>query len=165
MSGVHRTTVNLILADATLEERLEARLQRRGGHRIWTGYVDAAGYGRIQTLGRPVGVHVAAWVLEHDNVAPGHAISPACGVRNCVDHLEQVLAGDVAPEPPLATRLRARTHCEHGHEFTPDNTGWRSPQLRRGRWIRYRYCMECMRQAQRRYAARRRQRRRGRARA
>lgn len=152
-------TVNLVLADPTLDARLAAGLEVRGGHRVWTGYVDTDGYGRVHALSRPVGVHLAVWVLEHGDVADGHVISPACGVRNCVDHLEEVPAGEVAPEPPLAARYRGRTHCEHGHRFDADNTGWRAPQLRGGRMRRYRYCMECKRQAQRRVDARRRGRR------
>lgn len=47
----------------------------------------------------------------------------------------------------LHDRKRARTHCYHGHEYTPENT-YTDP--RRGT----RECRECRREAQRRWKAR-----------
>jgi hypothetical protein len=48
-------------------------------------------------------------------------------------------------------RLAARTHCDHGHEFTPENTIYRSDG-------RYRRCRACRREVCRANKARRRNR-------
>jgi hypothetical protein len=43
-----------------------------------------------------------------------------------------------------AARNAAKTHCDHGHEFTPANTyRWTDPQTG---WTR-RYCRTCRRNA------------------
>lgn len=46
-------------------------------------------------------------------------------------------------------RNREKTHCKHGHEFTPENTGW---QMKRDRDMdrRTRYCKECQKVLMRR---------------
>jgi hypothetical protein len=45
---------------------------------------------------------------------------------------------------------KGRTHCEHGHEYTPENTYWRTERSGSGR-----RCRACTREDSRRwYAAR-----------
>lgn len=49
----------------------------------------------------------------------------------------------------LKAENAARTHCVHGHEWTPENTIWQKDG-------KYRACRQCMNEAQRRYQQRKR---------
>lgn len=50
----------------------------------------------------------------------------------------------------------ARTECDHGHEFTPENTMWRWGHGGKKGGIKYRMCRTCFNKTQREYKARRR---------
>jgi hypothetical protein len=92
---------------------------------LWTAYVHKpSGYGQFWNGERVVYAHVFSFVTFKsalsERVEPDHL----CRVRCCVNpnHLEAVtrrinlLRGNTIP-----ARKAAQTHCEHGHEFTPDN--------------------------------------------
>lgn len=96
------------------------------GHWIWTGSTSSEGrYGSFH-LGRVMPAHRAAWILFRGAIdADLTDVDHRCRKTLCVNpehlepvtHRENVLRGDA---PPAANA--ARTHCTHGHEFTPENT-------------------------------------------
>jgi hypothetical protein len=113
-----------------LRERLFSRLViDSSGCLLWTGKLDRKGYGRIWVNGRWRLVHQVAWELQGGPIPPGleldHVRARGCTYKNCasiahlelVTHQENVLRGD-----SIAASYAARTHCDSGHEFTPDNT-------------------------------------------
>lgn len=69
-----------------------------------------------------------------------------CPHRRCVnpDHLEVVTGAvnNARSNSPSAANAR-KTHCNRGHEFTPENTYWASPKKPHLR--RTRRCRECQR--------------------
>lgn len=90
----------------------------------WTG---AGGlYGRASVAGRSMGAHrVAYWMATGVEPPADMQIDHLCRNTRCVkpSHLELVT--------PRVNNLRAfgwsgvnasKTHCIHGHEFTPENT-------------------------------------------
>ena len=53
----------------------------------------------------------------------------------------------------VSALMAARDSCENGHEFTPENTGWRYGHGGKAGGVKNRRCKECHRQAIARYRA------------
>lgn len=130
----------------TQNERFWSKVDKNGrnGCWVWTRSLSF-GYGRfnINHL-RWVKAHRFAYETLVEPVPEGLCLDHLCRNRRCVnpDHLEPVT---------MKVNLqrgnnwqRDKTHCKHGHEFTPDNTVWRKG---------FRKCRECNRiTCQRTYA-------------
>lgn len=104
-------------------ERFMAKVQRDGCW-WWTGARSSGGYGNFWNGERTVGAHRFAYEAFIGSIPNGHELDHVLcnnGPRGCVNplHVEPV---------PYVGRLNTvrhhmgRTHCKHGHEFTPDNT-------------------------------------------
>lgn len=125
-----------ILTNLTVDhaERLRALLARStkrdaAGCLIWTGVKNESGYG-IVGLYRDyrrtsTKAHAAAYTLERGPVPPGLELDHLCRNRACCEpsHLEAVTkrVNTLRSNNIMAQNAR-RTHCIHGHEFTPENT-------------------------------------------
>lgn len=86
------------------------------------------GYGMFSVNRRHVHAHRWLWEFVH-GVLPRHIdIDHLCRNRSCVnlEHLEPVTRKENIRRGigPMLIRLRnaERTHCKHGHAFTPENT-------------------------------------------
>lgn len=91
----------------------------------WTGAGADDRYGRVQADAPSrelLLAHRVAYEIAHGPIPPGLTVDHLCRNGACVnpEHLEAV---------PLAVNLRRaprwggnRTHCPHGHEYTPENT-------------------------------------------
>lgn len=134
-----------------ISERLIRHSEWRNGCLEWTGSKDELGYGRVGRGGQGRGwiyAHVAAWVLFNGPVPDGLELDHLCRNPGCcnpyhlepVSHRENCLRGQSPP-----ARNAKKTHCVHGHEFTPENTRIK----RSGK----RDCRACDREAHRRRAA------------
>ena len=131
------------------------------GCHLWLGGTSHDGYARIGTGVGKSGAyaHVFAWERLHGQKPKAMDLDHLCRVRCCVNpaHLELVtrrenLARGIGGGPANAAnklRLRARTHCNHGHEFTPENTGY-------SHGGKHRYCRACARKSCNAVAAKRR---------
>lgn len=122
--------------------------------RIWQHGVSGAGYGRVS-----VGpytqqyTHIVEWEAVNGPVPDGLELDHLCGQRACgeVSHLEAVThqenvrrGGAGASGAAIQT---AKTHCPKGHAYEGDNL-YICPEGKR-------HCVECRRDAKRRYRARR----------
>lgn len=90
-------------------------------------------------------VHVVVWEHTYGAKPEGMELDHLCRVPACcnIEHLELV----THRENMRRGRWGTATHCIHGHEFTPENTGMQSGG---------RYCLICRRRS---YDARNAQRR------
>jgi HNH endonuclease len=127
----------------------------KSGCWLWTAGVDGKGYGQIRGDHQVDGstkylrAHRVAYEMAKGSIPKGLVLDHLCRNKTCVnpDHLEpvpqktNVMRG--SGFNPNYARLRERTHCVHGHPFTPENTYW--PKHKRKR-----VCKTCRRLSQQR---------------
>lgn len=99
--------------------------------------------------------HIFSYELVFGLVPSGLELDHLCRIRLCVNpyhleavtHLENVRRSVRIIGVPTAEYRRNMTHCKRGHEFTIENTSWRS------RYVngllterRFRNCKTCLRE-------------------
>lgn len=117
---------------------------------LWTGSRDNHGYGQLQVRSiapYPIKAYRFAWEMTRGPILSGveagdrYELDHLCRVRACVNpgHLELVThrVNMVRGFGPHGINAR-KTHCIHGHEFTPENTYIRPS-------TGHRYCRTCAR--------------------
>ena len=107
----------------------------------WTGTISLQGYGRIKSAGRPQAAHRLSYAYSNGEFDPKLFVCHHCDNRKCVnpDHLFLGTHTDNMRDMIAKGRKtqQLKTHCNYGHEFTPENT-----YIKCGKW---RVCAECER--------------------
>lgn len=132
---------------------------------LWTGGLFSSGYAAFKMRGQNRRAHKVLWVWEFGLVPAGLVLDhlchgpycgggPTCLHRRCVnpEHLAAVPQRSNllrSPQTPNAKNV-AKTHCKHGHEFTPENTYL----FQRTAETTERHCRSCGVEKQRRYLER-----------
>jgi len=119
-----------------------SRVEKSPGCWTWTGTIDPGGYGHYK-LGQSQHAHRVAYELVVGPIPEGLELDHLCRNPSCVNpaHLEPVTHAENVRRGTVAQR----THCQKGHEYTPENT-----RMRNGA----RVCRECHREQRRRSVAR-----------
>ena len=87
------------------------------------------GYGQLYYDGRYYLAHRLMWERANGPIPKGLVVDHICRNRACCNpaHLRIVTRQVNVTENVVGARwqkLKARTHCKHGHEFTPENTSY-----------------------------------------
>ena len=129
-----------------LPPKIAARIDKNGpgGCWIWTGGKHSYGYGAAYWRRRSWYAHRLVYSLLVKRLPRGRQLHHTCKVRLCVnpDHLVPLTGS----QHVNLEGNGAKTHCKHGHEFTPANTY---------RWRTERRCRTCMAKANARAYAKR----------
>lgn len=116
----------------------------------WQGARTDSGYGHFGRGGKTWLVHRAVYEAIYGPIPDGLFVLHACDNPPCynLEHLFLGTAGDNIRDAVAKGRFVGwntyRTHCKHGHEFTPENT---LIQLRAGKPRRV--CRTCARERRR----------------
>lgn len=133
MSGTH----------ASAAVRFWRQVEKTDACWLWKGYRMPNGYGQFsETMGKKWYAHRWAFTCEVGPVPLGLDLDHLCRNRLCVrpSHLEAVTRRtNLLRGATLPAANAAKTHCVHGHEFTPENTA-RSA-------VGHRSCRTCSRAA------------------
>ena len=120
----------------------------------WKKPSHYTGYGFFYFQRKQRTAHAVSYYFAHGRFPQeGLDIDHLCRNRACVnpDHLEEVSRQVNAYRGQCGfitgAKMRARTHCKNGHEFTPENTTIES----KGERSTKRRCKICGREAFRRY--------------
>jgi hypothetical protein len=87
----------------------------------FTGFTDRRGYGRVTRKGEQMVAHRASYELVRGPIPAGLDLDHLCRHTSCVHpgHLEPVTRKENARRGLQGV---LKTHCVHGHEYTPENT-------------------------------------------
>lgn len=115
----------------------------------WTGSVDGGGYGHFTIRGRQTKTHRYAFEEFRYPIPRGLEPDHLCRNRWCSNpfHLEPVTRREnVLRGTGVGARHAAKTHCDNGHELTPENSyappgrpHWRQCRICRRNYAR-RHC-------------------------
>lgn len=95
---------------------------------LWGAYIAPEGYGRIHAgrdSPRPLLAHRVAYELLVGPIPEGLTLDHLCRNRGCVNpaHLEPVTNREnIMRGTSVPARNARKTHCKHGHVFSPENT-------------------------------------------
>ena len=129
-----------------LPERFETKIvvDPVRGCWLWIGAVHPKGYGLTYFEGRTQPAHRVTYKLLRRAIPPNLQLDHLCRTRHCVNpyHCEPVTGLENSQRGNRNHNYK-RTHCKHGHEFTPENTY----EFYAGE----RLCRECQRERVRRF--------------
>src|SRR5688572_28325401 len=91
------------------EERFRAKVERRGGHDVWTGSRDERGVGMVRIDGKLRTVQRAAWEFAHGPLEPVVRVNTCAVERACVTVALLSLSPRAATPPTTARRRRRGT--------------------------------------------------------
>jgi hypothetical protein len=130
-----------IIQHMEIAERFWAKVDKTSACWLWTAACDRGGYGEFTIGDKNLRAHRVAWFLTYGKW-PSRALDHECEIRHCVrpgdGHTRVMVTRENilrSRTNPVAVNAR-KTHCNHGHEYTPENTGYTTHKGHEGRFCR-----------------------------
>lgn len=130
-----------------LNKRFWAKVNKTKGCWEWLAYKGKHGYGVCSLGGTTYLVHRLAYAEANSmdiEDLKGLQVHHTCHNKVCVnlDHLQVMTQQEHNKEPDSSFSLNsAKTHCPHGHEYTPENIYRQTRKNKNG--VAGRQCREC----------------------
>lgn len=106
-------------------KQLLGRTNVEGECLVYTGTVKSTGYPQIYWRRKEWRGNRLVYLLANGKLPQDKLICHTCDNRKCInpDHLYAGTPGDNMRDVIVRNRhpLANKTHCKHGHEFTPEN--------------------------------------------
>lgn len=115
------------MTDAQYLERIWSRSSKNErGCWVWNGSVNTKGYGQVSVRNKRWGLHRLSYTWHKGPIPAGLQVCHECDNPRCwnPDHLWIGTNRENQDDAHAKGRKRAQsaTHCDRGHEFTPENT-------------------------------------------
>lgn len=114
---------NVASARGSIAGRFLAKVVPSGSCWLWTASANFRGYGWFRVDGKTVKSHRMSWAIHHGPIPRGLYVLHSCDTPACVNpaHLRLGTHQDNMRDKVQRPR-EAATHCQRGHEFTPENS-------------------------------------------
>ncbi len=97
----------------------------RDGCWIWIRGLCTGGYGQISVNGKYWRAHRFAYEMAYDvNLTPDQFLHHTCGNKPCVNPKHLEITSQLGHVDSATFGNKYKTHCPHGHEYTPENICW-----------------------------------------
>jgi len=116
--------------ESLVMDRFWSKIDKTDSCWNWKGCLIGGGYGRYLVNGKPEPAHRVSYELTFGKIPEGLIIDHLCRNKKCVnpEHLEAVTYRENALRGVGVGQYTRHllTHCKRGHEYTPENTYYRS---------------------------------------
>lgn len=113
--------------DQAVYDKIISKLRLEpSGCMVWTGFCGSFGYGMVYAFKRNIDAHRAIWIALHGPLDRTQFVCHKCDNPPCANPEHLFIGSLTDNNRDMARKGRynhqKKTHCVHGHEFTPENT-------------------------------------------